>query len=151
MSSLSQSATVTLTFWHRAEVACMGESSFALWNLEFHLFREKHLELVGKNCIFLSGSDPNSGAGWLRSRRCSSHAGSSTSSEEAQASTGANPAACSAQPLCLLKPHPLFLRFQGWTKCHPCPANALQVHSLQIAMTLFLLRPQKIRIEFFPT
>ena len=98
MSLLSQSAIVTLTFWHRADVACMGESSFALWNLEFHFFHEKHLELVGQNCIFLGGSDPNSGAGWLRSRWCSKHAGSNTSREEVQASTGANPAARPAQP-----------------------------------------------------
>ena len=47
----------------------MVESSFDLWNwhLEFHLFLEKHLELVRKSCLFSSGSDPGSGAGWFRS------------------------------------------------------------------------------------
>ena len=107
---------------HRADVACMGESSFALWNLEFHFFHEKHLELVGQNCIFLSGSDPNSGAGWLRSRWCSKHAGSNTSREEVQASTGANPAARPAQPSLSAKATPALPAVSRLDQVQPLPS-----------------------------
>ena len=144
MFLLSQSAIVTLTFWHGAEVVCMGESSFGLWNLEFHFFLEKYLELE-RIVYFWVGQTPILGQDGLGLGGAPTMQGAAPA-EEVQASTGANPAARPAQPSVCWSHTPSCWGF----KAGPSAPDALQVHSLQTAITLFLLRTPQTRTEFFP-